>query len=142
MGATVKETRVKGLSQPAIQQVLFSDALDQSHFLVFVADEFMDYLAVNKTACDILGYTREELLSLRGTDVAVGPDVPEVYRGLIKMGSRKGSHADTHEGRRSAPFVLRRVRDSHSAPALLPRDRLHRRPRTALTKKSRFPGLL
>ena len=99
MGATVKETRVKGLSQPAIQQVLLYDALDQSHFLVFVAYEFMEYLAVNKTACDILGYTREELLSLRVTDVAVGPDVQEVYPGLIKMGSRKGvTQIRTKEG--------------------------------------------
>src|SRR5205823_11472845 len=38
--------------------------------LILVADEEMRYVAANRFACEVLGYTREELLELRVTDVA------------------------------------------------------------------------
>lgn len=70
---------VAGLSQAPIQQYLLYDALDRGPALIFIADDEMKYLAVNQTACDALGYTREEILGLRVTDVAVAPDADEAY---------------------------------------------------------------
>jgi PAS domain S-box-containing protein len=71
---------VAGLSQAPIQQYLIYDALDRGPALIFIADDDMRYLAVNETACDALGYTREEILGLRVTDVAVAPEADETYQ--------------------------------------------------------------
>ena len=57
-----------------MQQGLLYEAWDQAPALVFVADENMHYIAVNRTACETLGYTRDELVSLSVTDIAVAPD--------------------------------------------------------------------
>ena len=40
---------------------------------ILVADDEMRYVAANATACELLGYSREELLRLRVTDVAQLP---------------------------------------------------------------------
>lgn len=91
--------RVAGLAQPMVQQVLLYDALDSSHFLIFVADDRMQYLAVNKTACDVLGYTREELLALRVTDIAVDDDASDSYRHMLSNGTHQGlTHIRAKDG--------------------------------------------
>ena len=53
-----------------IQASLLGEAMDFGPAAVFVADENRKYVAVNQAACEMLGYTREELLSLRVDDVA------------------------------------------------------------------------
>lgn len=53
-----------------IQATLLGEAVDYGPAAVFVADETRKYVAVNQAACDLLGYTREELLSLHVDDVA------------------------------------------------------------------------
>ena len=58
------------VSQPLVQASLLGEAIDHGPVLVFVADEEMNYVAVNQCACDVLGYTREELLSLKVSDVS------------------------------------------------------------------------
>lgn len=68
----LKPTRtmtVANVSQPLVQASLVGEAIDRGPVLVFVADEDLNYVAVNQYACDILGYTREELLSRKVTDV-------------------------------------------------------------------------
>lgn len=55
----------------------------RSDALVFVADAEMRYVAVNETACRVLGYSRDELLGLRVTDVAVAPEAADLYREMI-----------------------------------------------------------
>ena len=67
---------VRNLAQPQVQQFLMYEALDEGPSLIFVADEEMKYVAVNQTACRVLGYTREELLTLAVPDVAVAPEAP------------------------------------------------------------------
>ena len=67
---------VEALARSPIQQTLLLEALDASQALIFLADENMQYAAVNETACNRLGYSREELLALRVTDVASGPTRP------------------------------------------------------------------
>jgi PAS domain S-box-containing protein len=97
--ASGAKSHVSGLAQPLVQQTLLYDALDNSHFLIFVADDRMQYLAVNATACELLGYTREELLSMRVTDVAVDDDAPGAFRELLSNGSHQGlTHVRASDG--------------------------------------------
>lgn len=53
-----------------IQASLLGEAVDNGPAAVFVADENRRYVAVNRAACELLGYSREELLALRVDDVA------------------------------------------------------------------------
>ncbi len=62
-------------AEQRIQTGLLGEAVDVGPVLVFVADENMRYIAVNRRACEVLGYEREELLALHVTDVAVGFEV-------------------------------------------------------------------
>ncbi len=69
---------------------LIGEALDDGPVLVFLADEDMRYLAVNRYACEVLGYTREELLDLRVPDVAVAPEAPDLYAHMLKTATSVG----------------------------------------------------
>lgn len=61
------------VAEPLVQAGLLGEAIDRAPDAVLVADESMRYLAVNQAACRLLGYTREELLTLRVSDVATSP---------------------------------------------------------------------
>jgi PAS domain S-box-containing protein len=67
------------VSQPLVQASLVGEAIDQGPVLVFVADEDMNYVAVNQFACDVLGYTRAELLSRKVTDVVSDAETTDRY---------------------------------------------------------------
>lgn len=74
---------------------------DQTPALILVADEEMRYRAVNRTACDMLGYSREELLALRVTDVAIAPEARPVYDAMLALGEQLGfTEIETKDGRR------------------------------------------
>ncbi len=81
---------VTNLAQPQVQQFLMYEALDEGPSLIFVADEAMRYVAVNQTACRVLGYTREELLSLGVTDVAVSDEAPQIYHDMLQARGHRG----------------------------------------------------
>jgi PAS domain-containing protein len=53
-----------------VQASLLGEAIDRGPVLVLVADEDGNYVAVNEFACELLGYTREELLEQRAPDLA------------------------------------------------------------------------
>ena len=74
-----------------LHQALIGEAVDHSPLLAFVADEDMRYVAVSKRACDVLGYTREELLKLKVTDIASESTAPADYAELIAHGFRSGT---------------------------------------------------
>jgi PAS domain S-box-containing protein len=84
------QTAPRGLALRPIQQFLLYDAIDTSPALVFVADDEMRYLAVNNTACAVLGYSREELLSMRVTDVVVSAEAPTLYQRMMDDQSQQG----------------------------------------------------
>jgi PAS domain S-box-containing protein len=67
-----------------VQQFLLGQAVDAGPVLIFVADEQGRYAAVNRRACEALGYTRAELLGMRVTDVAVSPEAPELYEAMLR----------------------------------------------------------
>jgi len=78
------------LGQPLVQQALLLELFDQAPALVFVADAQMRYLAVNNTACEVLGYTREELLALSVTDVAIADEAAQLYGEMVNAGEQTG----------------------------------------------------
>jgi PAS domain S-box-containing protein len=73
-----------------VQKSLVGEALEHGPVAVFVADDDGRYLAVNAYACELLGYTRSELLGLRVPDVAVDPDGQVGYAGMRRKGSQTG----------------------------------------------------
>lgn len=78
------------VAQPLVQASLLGEAIDTGPVIVLVADEDMRFVAVNQTACDALGYDREELLELRVTDVAHSPEAGNEYAEMVASGSRTG----------------------------------------------------
>jgi PAS domain S-box-containing protein len=82
--------RINALALKPLQELLLYDAVDRSPALVFVADDEMRYLAVNNTACEVLGYSREELLSLRVTDVAVSDEAESLYQEMLSVRAQQG----------------------------------------------------
>ena len=74
-----RETMGSGAAETLIQTSLIGEALDHGPVLLFLADEDMRYVAVNALACELLGYTRAELLGLRVADVCRDEEAPEEY---------------------------------------------------------------
>ena len=58
-----------GVSEPLIQASLLGEAVEHGPAAVFVADEDGRYVAVNQAACTLVGYAREELLSMQVSDI-------------------------------------------------------------------------
>jgi PAS domain S-box-containing protein len=83
-------TRVS-VSEPLVQSVLLGDAIEHGPVAILVADEEMRYVAVNAFACELLGYSREELLGLRVTDVARYPEAPGEFDRMVAAGKLEGS---------------------------------------------------
>jgi PAS domain S-box-containing protein len=71
------------LAHDVIQKGLLGEAIDTAPVAVFVADPEQKYIAVNDYACSLLGYTREELLGLRVTDVAVDERAAQEYEAMM-----------------------------------------------------------
>lgn len=74
-----------------IQASLLGEAIENAPMPAFVADENGRYVAVNRAACQLLGYTREELLTLSVTDVARYEGAAEEYREMAFEGSMAGT---------------------------------------------------
>jgi two-component system, sensor histidine kinase and response regulator len=83
------------VAEPLVQAGLLGEAIDRAPDAVFLADESMQHLAVNQAACSMLGYTREELLSLRMTEIATYPEptggYDDVMAHVMAHGSRTGT---------------------------------------------------
>ena len=73
-----------------VQKSLVGEALEHGPMAIFVADDDGRYLAVNAYACDLLGYTRDELLELRVTDVAINDRAAADYGELQLRGAHTG----------------------------------------------------
>jgi PAS domain S-box-containing protein len=102
--------RAVSSAEPLIQASLLGEAVDASPALVFVADETMRYVAVNATACELLGYTRRELLGLTVPDVAREPEAPEQYDEMLTAGGRDGVAILTRKDGSEFPFRYRATR--------------------------------
>ena len=74
----------------ADRSAIVAAAIDAAPVCVFVADEEMRYLAVNGYACELLGYTENELLRMRVSDVATYAEAPQEYSELVEAAYRRG----------------------------------------------------
>jgi PAS domain S-box-containing protein len=84
-------------AEPLIQESLIGEAIDHGPVAVFVAGDDMQYLAVNEYAAELLGYTREELLELRVSDIARGPGVAERFEEVVAHRRHDGEETLTHK---------------------------------------------
>jgi two-component system sensor histidine kinase/response regulator len=74
-------------------------AIDAAPVCVFVADAEMRYVAVNAYACELLGYSEEELLKMKVTDVASYAEAPEEYATMMSAAYLRGvSHLRCKDG--------------------------------------------
>jgi PAS domain S-box-containing protein len=74
-----------------IQDLLVGEAVAHSGLAVLVADDEMQFLAASESACDLLGYSRAELLALRVPDIVVEGDASDRYRALVEAHSQEGA---------------------------------------------------
>jgi PAS domain S-box-containing protein len=58
------------ISEPLMQSVLLGEAVEHAPVAILVADEEGRYVAANEHACELLGYARSELLTMRVADLA------------------------------------------------------------------------
>jgi PAS domain S-box-containing protein len=70
-------------AHPLIQASLLGEALEHGPLAVFVFDDDLRYVAVNSYACTLLGYTREELLTLRAGALAASGDALNDYAEVV-----------------------------------------------------------
>ncbi len=82
---------VDNTARALIDTVLVGEALEHGPVAVFVFDDSFRYVAVNDYACRLLGYTREELLELRMTDVARYDGARRDYAEMVTAGSQTGT---------------------------------------------------
>lgn len=73
-----------------MQSVLLGEAIEHAPVAVLVSDDEMRFVAANATACELLGYTREELLTLKLTDVARYPEAEGEFEAMIAAGELAG----------------------------------------------------
>jgi PAS domain S-box-containing protein len=94
-------------AEALIQTALLGEAVDAGPALVFVADEDMRYIALNEFACRTLGYTRDELLELRVSEIAQEAAAPSEYDELLVNGSRHGTSILTRKDGSTVEFDYR-----------------------------------
>jgi PAS domain S-box-containing protein len=83
-------TLTLGRSEPLLQTSLLGEAIEHAPAAVFVFDDQGGYVAVNRYACDLLGYAREELLEMRLGDLAVAPREDALRRYIEALASDDG----------------------------------------------------
>ena len=94
-----------GVSEPLIQTSLLGEAIENGPVAVLVADEHGRYVAVNLAACHLLGYTREELLTKRATDVARYEEAPAAWAEMELQGSQTGVSTVTRKDGSTVEFA-------------------------------------
>ena len=65
-------------------------AIDDAPTCVFVANTDMRYVAANKYACELLGYSEHELLEMHVPDIATSEEASAEYAQMIDSAYRRG----------------------------------------------------
>lgn len=78
------------IANPLVQASLLGEAVDGADLAILVSDEDGLCIAVNKQACALLGYTREEFLKLELTEFVPDTDPRECYREVHTTGRSEG----------------------------------------------------
>jgi PAS domain S-box-containing protein len=88
-----------------IQASLLGEAIENAPMAAFVADENGRYVAVNRAACAMLGYEREELLTLNVTDVARYEEARDEFKEMTHEGSMAGTTVLTRKDGSTIEFT-------------------------------------
>ena len=86
-----------------MQSVLLGEAVEHAPVAILVADEEGRYVAANEHACELLGYTRSELRSMRVGDLRGDEEMPREFAEVQAHGRLDG----TTELRRKDGAALR-----------------------------------
>ena len=78
-----------------------------AEFIVF-ADDNRRYTDASKAVCDLLGYSRDELLKKTVEDVSFKMEnVPQVYAQFVKQGAMEGDYVLQHKDGSAIPIHYR-----------------------------------
>jgi PAS domain S-box-containing protein len=77
-------------NQDLVQETLLGEALEHAPVGAIVLDERGEYLAANRLACDLSGYTREELLEGGARALALDPDTVPGTMSRMASGDLRG----------------------------------------------------
>jgi len=80
-----------GSRRPSERAPLIAAAIDEAPVCVFVADAEMRFVAVNAYACELLGYSEDELLEMRVSDLAAYDEAPEEYSTMMALAYLRGT---------------------------------------------------
>lgn len=86
-----------------VQETLLGEALEHAPVGALVLDETGRYLAANRTACRLTGYTREELLERHASDLSADPAT--VPGRLAAMENGRLEHGTTRVRRQDGTLV-------------------------------------
>jgi len=78
------------IANPLVQASLLGEAVDSAELAILVSDDEGRCIAVNKHACALLGYTREEFLKLEFAEFVRDVDPRECYREVLANGRSEG----------------------------------------------------
>lgn len=78
------------IANPLVQASLLGEAVDAADLAILVSAEDGRCIAVNRQACALLGYTREEFLKLEVTEFVPDTDPRECYREVHSTGHSEG----------------------------------------------------
>ncbi len=98
-----------------VQVGLLGEAVDGAQVAVLVADEEGAYVAANRYACEMLGYSRDELVTLRVHDVTVDADVDAHYARFVNDKRERGTVMLRHKDGSTFPFRYAAGRTNISA---------------------------
>jgi PAS domain S-box-containing protein len=82
---------MSGSERSADRLTLLGQAVEGAPVCVLVADAEMRYVAVNAYACELLGYTEAELLTMRVTDIATYDEAPKEYSSMVSTAYLRGT---------------------------------------------------
>jgi PAS domain S-box-containing protein len=80
-----------GVDVPELQEHLLGEAFEHAPLGVIVLDESGHFLAANKAAAELCGYTRNELLELGSFGLAVDTGIDERLQQVAAGTLRRGS---------------------------------------------------
>lgn len=79
---------IAGRADRELQRALLGEAVDTAALAVFVFEDDQNYIAVNNAACELSGYSREELLELPLRKLAADPKRTLENLPLVAAGER------------------------------------------------------
>lgn len=107
-----------GRADPQLQRALLGEAVDTAALAVFVFEDDEHYVAVNDAACELSGYTREELLELPVRGLAADPE--QTLQNLKRVASGRRTHGSARMRRKDGTVIEVEYRAARATIAGMP----------------------